>query len=120
MRAEGIGRLVLEIDMGGCAEGLLQVVGSHQRCGTVELILVEHLLGDVDPGMLSVEFLHAALSGEDVCQVVNAEGLLGGGVDGRQRLVGHVGLNVVPLGRNLALLEDEFLLFSHNRKVWNW
>ena len=38
-------------------------------------------------------------------------------MNGRQRLVGHVGQDVVPLCWNLTLLEDEFLLFSHDFKV---
>ena len=63
--------------------------------------------------MLGIQFLHAALAREDVCQVINAQRLLGDGMDGRQGLVGHVGLNVVPLCRNLTLLKDEFFLFSH-------
>jgi hypothetical protein len=64
--------------------------------------------------MLGVQLLHAALAGEDVCQVVNAKRLLRGGMDGGQRLVRHVGLDVIPLRRNLILLKDEFFLFAHN------
>jgi hypothetical protein len=63
--------------------------------------------------MLGVQLLHATLAGEDVCQVVNAKRLLRDWMDGRQRLVGHVGLNVIPLCGDLIFLKDEFLLFAH-------
>ena len=114
MRTQGVGGLVLEIDVCGGAECLFEGVGAHQGCGAVVLVLVEHVLGNVYPAVLGVELLHAAFAWEDVCQVIDAQGLLGSRVDGRHGLVGHVGLDVVPLCRNLTLLEDEFFLFSHN------
>ena len=96
------------------ADGLFQCVGTHQGRRAVILVLVEHLFGYVDPGMLLVELLHAAFAGEDMGQVVDRQRLMCLRVDGRQCLVGHVGLYVVPLCGNLAFLKNEFLLFAHD------
>jgi hypothetical protein len=63
--------------------------------------------------MLGIQFLYTAFTGEDVCQIVNAKGLLGSWMDGGHGLVRHVSLNVVPLCGDLILLENEFFLFCH-------
>ena len=97
--------------MGRRAEGFLQLIGAHQRRGAVAAVLLEHGLGDGDERVFLVEFLHAALAWEYVGEVVNAQRLLRGGMDGRQRLVGHVGLNVVPCCGQFVLLKDKSLLF---------
>jgi hypothetical protein len=44
-------------------------------------------------------------------KVVDSQRLFRGWMDGRQRLVGHVGLNVVPCCGQLMFLKDESLLF---------
>jgi len=117
MRTQRVGGFVLEIDMGGCTQGLFEGIGTNQWCATIELVLLKHLFRDVYPTMLRVQFLHTALTGEDVCQVIDTQRLLRSRVDGRHGLVGHVCLNIVPLCWDLTLLEDEFFLFSHNIKV---
>jgi hypothetical protein len=100
--------------MGGCAECLFKGIGAYQWGRTIVFILLEYILRDVYPAMLCVQLLHTALTGEDVCEVVDSQGLLRSRMDGRHGLVGHVSLNVVPLCWNLTLLEDEFFLFRHN------
>ena len=105
MRTQRIGRFVLEIDMGRSVEGLLQSVGTHERCRTVVGILVAHLLGNVDPRMLGVELLTGTFHAEDVSKVFGHHRLMGGRMEGRQRLVGHVGLDVIPLCGDVFLLQ---------------
>ena len=118
VRAQRVHRLVLEVDVGRCSESFFQRIGTHQRRGAVVLVLLQHLFGDGDEGMLLVEFLHATLAWEDVCEIVHAQRLLRSGMDGRQRLVGHVSLNVVPCRRHLILLKDKSFLF-HNGFIFN-
>jgi hypothetical protein len=62
--------------------------------------------------MLGVQFLYTTLTRKDARQVVHAQGLPGGRMDGRQGLVGHVGLDVIPCCRQLVLLQNKSLL-SH-------
>ena len=116
MRTQRVGRLILEINMGRCADGLFESVGTNQWSAAIILILIKHVFRDVYPAMLCIQFLYTALTREDVCQVVYTQRLFGCRVNGRHGLVLHVSLDVVPLCWNLTLLKDEFLLFSHNVK----
>jgi hypothetical protein len=97
---------------------LFKGIGTYQRGRTIVLVFLEHVLRNVYPTVFSVQFLHTALSWEDVCKVINAKGLFGNRVDRWHGFIRHVGLNVVPLCRNLTLLKEEFFLFSHNVKFW--
>ena len=105
MRTEGVNTLVLEIDVGWCAEGFFKRIGTHKRRGAIRLVLLEHRLGDIDERMLLIELLHTALPWEDVGKVVNTKGLLRSRMDGRERLVRHVSLDVVPLLWQLTLVK---------------
>ena len=104
MRTQGIGRLVLEINMCIGTQGLLQSVGTDQRSGTVVTVLVADLVRDVYPRMLLVKLLARAFFIEDMCQVLNMKGLMGSRIERWQRFIGHVGLNVVPLTGNVGLV----------------
>ena len=114
VRAEGIDTLVLEIDVCGRAESLFEGIGTYEWCGTVIFIHIEHRLGDVYPRVLAIEFLFRTFITEDVGKILGRQRLLSGRIEGRQWLVGHLGLDIVPLGRNLVLLKDKSFLFAHD------
>ena len=103
--------LVLEVDVGRGAEGLLQLIGAHERGAAVGGVLLADGLGDGDPFVRLVEFLVGAGLAEDRIQVFGLQGLLGGRVQERQRLVGHDRLDVEEVGRDLALREHVLFLF---------
>ena len=113
MRAERVDALILEVYVGRSVQGFLQGVGANQRGRPVVLIHIPHLLGDVYPRVLGVQLLSAALHVEDVGQVLGLEGLVCLWVQGRQRLIGHVGLDIVPLLGYLVFFEQIFLLSFH-------
>ena len=56
-------------------------------------------------------FLFDQLLGENGQQLLPGDGFPGDGVQRRQRPVGHVGYDVVPLGGHLTLGQAEFLRF---------
>ena len=114
VRAERVDTLVLEVDMCGCVERLFEGIGPDQRCGAIILVHIEHRLRDVYPCMLRIEFLFGALQTEDMRQVFGLERLFGGRIERRQRFVGHLSLNVVPLGGQVLLLKDKSFLLCHN------
>ena len=89
--------------MGRCTKRLFQGIGTHQRCGAVILVFLQYILRDVNPAVLGIQLLYTALPGEDMRKVVNAKRLLGNRMDGRHGFVRHVGLYVIPLGRDLTL-----------------
>ena len=62
--SQRVGGLVLEIDVCGRVQCLLQPIGSYQGCGTIVGILVTYFLGDVYPGMLGVQLLYGTFAGE--------------------------------------------------------
>ena len=72
MRTQRVGAFVLEVDMGRGAQGLFKGIGAYQRCGTVIFVFVEHFFRNIYPCVFSVQLLHTALAGEDVCQVIDA------------------------------------------------
>lgn len=101
--------------MGRGSEGLFETGGANQGCRAVVFVHFAHFFGDVDETVGLVHFLAAELFGEDGVEVFGLEGLTGGRVEGWHGLVGHVGLNVVPLSWNLVFGEEVTLcLFAHD------
>ena len=49
VRAQRVGRLVLEVDVGRRANGFFQGIGAHQGGGAIVAVFVEHLFGNVNP-----------------------------------------------------------------------
>ena len=111
--AGGAHALILEIDVGGGAQGFFQLVGTHQRGATVGRILLAYRLRDGNPLIGLVQFLTGALFHKHRVEVFGLQGLLGGGVQERKRLVGHHRLDVEVMGGDFALGED-VLFLSHN------
>jgi len=114
--AGGTGALVLVVDVRGGPQGALQPVGPVQRCGPPEPVDVPDGLGDLDLP-LGGDLLLDDLQREEWCQVVRADGLLGGGVNDRRQRQRQIRQNVVPGLRQIPLLQDELGL-RHTRPPW--
>ena len=102
--------LVLEVNPGGGVEGLFERRGADERRGSPDFIDFLHLFRNIDEA-LGRHLLVDELFGEDGRHLLLGDGLLGGGIQGRQGLVGHVGHDVVPLGGHLTLGEADFFRF---------
>ena len=89
-----------------------QSIGTNQWCRTVERILFLYILWNVNPSVLSIKLLLRALLIKDVRQVVCTERLVSLWVQRWHRLIRHICLNVVPLSRDILLLENKLFL-SH-------
>src|SRR5581483_7394037 len=84
--------------------------GAEERRGTPQAIDVAHLFGNFDPpllGDLLLDQLHREQRGE----VVRPDRLAGAGVQHRGRRGGQVGDQVVPVGGDLLLGQQDFRLF---------
>ena len=101
--AGGVVALELVINLRGGLELLLQTVGAHQRRGTVHLIEVADILGDLKVGSGVVHLLLHQLGAEHAAQLLGGHGFQGAGVQQRCGLVGHVRANVVPIFGHLIL-----------------
>ena len=110
VRSGGRYAFVLEIDLCRGAEGFFQSRGAHQRRRPPYLVDLLHLFGDVDE-TLRRHLLVDQFFGEDGAHLLLRHGLLGRGMQRRQRFVGHVGHDVVPLCGHLTLGQAEFLCF---------
>ena len=102
---------VLEIDVRRGSQSGLQFIGPHQRGAAVGGILLADRLRDGNPFVGLVEFLIGTGLTEDGIEIFGLQRLLGGGVQERQRLVGHDGLDVEIMGRNLGLRKQVLFLF---------
>src|SRR5690554_2214811 len=105
--------LVLEVDARGCIERLLQFGSPYQRGGTVYLVLFPYLLGNINPHVGLVYFLARQFFREKRVKIFRFQRLFGPRVDHGERLVLHLGRDVVPPRGDLRLGEHEFLSFFH-------
>src|SRR5207249_10540810 len=97
---------VLVVDVRRRAERLLEAARAIGRRRTPQAIDVTDLVGDLDPALLA-DLLLDQLHREERRQILRADRLLGAGMEhGRRRRL-EVGLDVVPLGRDVLLVEDE-------------
>ena len=99
VRAGGGDAFVLVVDVGGGVQRLLQPVGPEQGRGPPELVDLPHLVRDVSEAFRAHLLLDEG-HGEEGRQRLGADGLVGGGVEGRgQRTAGggQVRQDVVPL-----------------------
>ena len=102
MGTHGAYTLVFKIYVGRSAESFLQTISTHQRGGAVIFVFLAHFLRNLNPAVGGVQFLTATFFGEDREQILGFERLMSGRMERGQRLVGHVGLDVVPIVRNLG------------------
>ena len=100
--------------MSRSVEGFLKGISTYERCGTVVLILLQYRFWNVYPLVCDVEFLTGTFSGKDMAKIFSGEWLMIGWIEWWQRFVRHVCLDIIPLRRDLILLENKFFLFSHN------
>ena len=115
MAAGGVVAFELVVDFRRGAESLLKEICPHQWRRTVHLVEGEHLVRDVYPLGVIVQFLLYQLLAEDRFEVFCLERLACARVEKRGGLVFHVRADVVPLGRNFILLKVDFVrnLFVH-------
>ncbi len=105
----GAHALVLEVDVGGGLQRLLQPGGAEQRRGPPQAVDVEHGPGDVDP-RVGGDLLQDQRLGEQRRQVGRSDGLLRLRAQGRQRghaRLHHVRHDVEPRGRQIPRLKVE-------------
>ena len=88
------------------AERFFQSVGAYKRCGAVIFIFVPYLIGDFNPGIGLIQFLTATFLGEDRIKFLGRKGLFCSRIKGRQRLVGHLGLNIIPIAGDFFLVQQ--------------
>ena len=106
--------LVLEIDMCRGPQCLFQSVGAHQRCATVVLIHLTDFFGYFNPDICLIQFLPTKFLGKDGVHILRLQRLLGCRIQGWQRLIHHVCLNVVPVAGNLVFRQHvTFRFFFH-------
>src|SRR5206468_7382583 len=98
--------LVLVVDACRGAERLLESPRAKQRRRAPELEDVAHLVGDLDPARLA-DLLLDQLHREERGEILRADRLAGARVQHGRRGRLEVGLDVVPLRRNVLLVEEE-------------
>src|SRR5206468_1038600 len=97
--------LVLVVEAWGRAQRLLEPAGAVERRRPPQTIDVADLVGDRDPALLA-DLLLDEFHGEQRGEVLRPDRLLGPGMDDGRRRRLEVGLNVVPLRRNVLLVEN--------------
>ena len=120
VRAGRVVAFELVVDLGGRAEGLLQVVRAAQGRRAVDAVHLQHRFGDVDVGRVVVQLLAHQLVAEHRCQILRCRDLAVRQPDGL-RLLRHVGPQVVPLRRDLVFAQVQTMrcLFGHGRFLSN-
>eukprot|EP00906_Rhabdomonas_costata_P035760 RCo050234 len=108
--ARGADSLVLEVDVRRGAQDALQVVSPVQRAGAVQAVRISNLLGNRDVAIRGIELLADQLGREQGCKVLGLQRLLRAGVQEGRTGRGQVRGQVVPLGRDVTLLQHELVL----------
>ena len=112
VRAGGGDAFVLVVDAGGGVQRLLQPVGPVQGRGPPELVDLPHLVRDADEALCAHLLLDEG-HGEEGRQRLGADGLVGGGVDGRRQRSargGQIRQDVVPLVGYVLFVQLVFVL----------
>ncbi len=112
VRACRAGALVLVVDPGRGAEGLLQAPGPEQRRGPPQPVDIDDRLGNVDKSLWR-HFLGDERGGEQRRQVIGADRLPGARMQRWWRGGGQVRDDVVPPPRQLGFVEKVFDLVIH-------
>ena len=109
VRARRVVALEFIIDLGGRIEQLFKAVRTHERRGTVHLIEVPDLFGDLDELILIVELLIDALLAEYAAKVLFRAGLARRGV--HEGLVPplHVSFDIIPGTGHLVFREIDLV-----------
>ena len=103
---------VLEIDVRRGVQCLLEPVCADKGSGAVVGVHLADLFRNVNPPVRHVQLLSYAFTAEQHRHLILRHRLVRPGVEHRLRFMRHVCLNVVPLRRNLILLQKESFL-SH-------
>ena len=115
MASGGVVAFEFVVDLGGGPQCLFQAVGPYQRGGTVHLVEVLDLLGDVDVRIIVVQLLLYQFLAEHRTQFLGRHGLQRARIEQRSRFVLHVRTDVVPLFRDLVFTQIDFVrdFFCH-------
>ena len=115
MASGGVVAFEFVVDLGGGPQCLFQAVSPYQRGGTVHLVEVLDLLGDVDVRIIVVQLLLYQFLAEHRTQFLGRHGLQRARIEQRSRFVLHVRTDVVPLFRDLVFRQIDLVrdFFCH-------
>src|SRR5690606_7747879 len=113
VRARRASALVLVVDARRGIEGALEVVGPEHRRRSPQRVGLADALGDLDVAGAR-DLLLDQRHREQRREGLGSDRLVGRRVERRQRSVGHVGRDVVPVGRDLGFTEGDLALFAHD------
>ncbi len=108
--AGGADAFVLVVDLDGAPEGLLEIEGAPQGRRPPEQVLVQDLLGDLDPA-LRAHLLLDEVHGEDDLHVLGPDRLACAGVQRGIHRPGQIRQDVVPLPGDLRVVEHDLPFF---------
>ena len=114
VRADRADAFVLEVYMGRCPQSLFQSVGPYERCAPVVFVHFAHFLGNLYPRVRLVQLLPAQFFRKNRIQVFRFQRLLGGRIEWRHGFVHHVGLNVIPIARDVLFCQKISFFLFHN------
>ena len=105
------------VDLRGCTKRFFEAVCANERRGTIHLVEVLYLLRDIKERSVVVKFLFDQLVTKYRPKIIKTHRLVRAGIDKRCRLVLHIRSDVVPLLRDLVLIQidlvGDFLFFTH-------
>ena len=105
MASAGVVALKLVVNLCGSVQRLFEEVRSDQGRGTVHLVEVLDLLGNVDVSVGGVELLSDELIAEYGSQLLGGHRLVSSRIEQRRGLVLHIRAYVVPFGGNFAFVK---------------
>ena len=105
----GTHALPLVVDARGRPEHFLEAERADQRCRAPDLVGVPHRFGDLDPAF-AADLLLDELHRKERCEVRGSDGLPRAGMERRRERHRQIGLNVVPVRRQVFLVKQELSL----------
>ena len=111
MRSYGTDTFILEINVGGSSKSLFQSIRTDKRRTSVISVTLKNRLGDINPPVCHIEFLHGTFTAEQPGKAFYSHRLTGHRVKHRERFLRHICKNIIPSVRNTAFGKEKFLLF---------
>ena len=124
MASGGVVSLEFIIYLCRCSEGFFKAVSSHQGRGSVHLVKVQDLLGNVNIRRCVVKLLFCKLCTEHMAQLIQGTRLQGCRVEQGCGLIFHIRTHIVPLLWHfiffkIDLVGDSFFVFHHTHPFCN-
>ena len=114
MGAGGVVALKLVVDLSRGVQRLLQIVRAAQRRRTVQLIHIEHRLGNINVAGVVVQLLADQLFTEHGSQLLRRHGLERTRIQQRGGLVLHICPDIIPCLRHLTFFQINFIIIYSN------